>query len=256
MAGCLGEVAGVIGIFVVVGVSSFYREVFTERAKQKPSLIGMVVIKSWTRTIEKNHPSASEMKRAQGQPVGVGLGQSPADSTIIAEWNDRESVERAFVTNSHEISAIICEPLLCTSGCIPPADGFLQFLRDIASDHYSLLIFDEVITGFRLALGGAQEFYGVVPDLATFAKAVGGGAPLSVLAGKAEYIDWISNGQVIHAGTLNGNPLSLAAAKAALDILAANGASIYSDLRERGKALRSGLEELLRAHGVPVVTNG
>ncbi len=202
------------------------------------------------------HPSAEELEGAHGRPVGVGRGQLPPDSVVIAEWNNRESVERAFSAKPCEISAVICEPLLCNSGCLPPTDGFLEFLREITVDHKSLLIFDEVITGFRLALGGAQEFYGVVPDLATYAKAVGAGAPLSVLAGKGEYMELVSTGQVVHAGTLNGNPLSLAAAKAALEVLAANSGSIYFELRQRGEALRSGLERTLRAHGLPVVTNG
>ena len=202
------------------------------------------------------HPSAQELERAQGRPVGVGRGQLPADSVIVAEWNNLESVERAFSQNECDISAVICEPLLCNSGCLPPADGFLQFLREITSNYKSLLIFDEVITGFRLALGGAQEFYGILPDLATYAKAVGAGAPLSVLAGKAEYMELISTGQVVHAGTLNGNPLSLAAAKAALGLLGANGGSTYLELRKRGQTLRAGLERILRSEGVPVVTNG
>jgi glutamate-1-semialdehyde 2,1-aminomutase len=202
------------------------------------------------------HPSSQEVERAQGQPVGVGRGQLPADSVVVAEWNNRESVEKAFSEISHEISAVICEPLLCNSGCIPPADDFLQFLREITARHKSLLIFDEVITGFRLALGGAQELYGVVPDLATYAKAVGAGTPFSVLAGKAEYMEWISSGQVVHAGTLNGNPLSLAAANTVLSVLIANAGNIYYELRKQGDTLRAGLERIVRAHGLPVVSSG
>ena len=103
--------------------------------------------------------------------------------------------------------------LLCNSGCLPADEGFLAFLRETATREGALLIFDEVITGFRLALGGAQEFYGVTPDLATYAKAAAGGLPLSILAGRRKYMNWIADGRVVHAGTLNGNPLALAAAR-------------------------------------------
>ena len=190
------------------------------------------------------HPTPEEIDRAEGEPVGVGSGQLPATSVAIAEWNDRAGVERAFAAYPDEISAVICEPVLCNSGCIPPENGFLEFLRDITPRSGALLIFDEVITGFRMSLGGAQEFYGVTPDLATYAKAVGGGMPLSVLAGKREYMDLIASGKVVHAGTLNGNPVALASAKAALDVLAADYGAIYSELRRRGEALRTGLERI------------
>lgn len=202
------------------------------------------------------HPTREQMEAAKGGPVGAGLGQLQPDTVAVAEWNDRAAVERLFRENAGQISAVVCEPMLCNSGCIPPEPGFLEFLRDITAKAGALLIFDEVITGFRLALGGAQERYNVVPDLATYAKAVGAGLPLSVLAGKRECMDLIASGQVVHAGTLNGNPLSLAAAKAALDILAANSGAIYSDLQRRGERLRSGLERMLRARGLTVVTNG
>jgi glutamate-1-semialdehyde 2,1-aminomutase len=201
-------------------------------------------------------PTAEQIASSGGKPVGVGLGQVPPQNTIIAEWNSRESVERAFASHHGEISAIICEPLVCNCACLPPENDFLRFLRDITTQHGALLIFDEVITGFRLALGGAQEFYGITPDLATYAKAIGAGTPLSVLAGKQEYMGLIADGKVVHAGTLNGNPLSLAAAKAALDFLAQGGGAVYRELHRRGEHLRAALENMLRAVGLPAVTNG
>jgi glutamate-1-semialdehyde 2,1-aminomutase len=202
------------------------------------------------------HPTREQIESANGGPVGAGLGQLRQDTVVIAEWNDAVSVERAFAETPGQISAIICEPMLCNSGCIPPEPGFLEFLRDITAKSGALLIFDEVITGFRLALGGAQERYRITPDLATYAKAVGAGMPLSVLAGKREYMELIASGRVVHAGTLNGNPLSLAAAKAALDILAADSCAIYSAVGRRGERLRLGLEQMLRERGLAVVTNG
>ena len=202
------------------------------------------------------HPTEVEITRAHGSPVGVGLGQMAQTSAVVADWNDRESVERAFAAYPGEISAVICEPMLCNSGCIPPEEGFLRFLRSITSREGALLIFDEVITGFRLALGGAQERYGVTPDLATYAKAVGGGVPLSVLAGRRKHMDLIATGKVVHAGTLNGNPLALAVGKAVIDELSANDGAVYGAFRERGERLRLGLEQRLRSRGFPAVTNG
>jgi glutamate-1-semialdehyde 2,1-aminomutase len=186
-------------------------------------------------------------------PAAVGSGQRPWSGAVMARWNHVESVEKAFAEHADQISAIICEPLLCNSGCISAEPGFLQFLRDITSRNGSLLIFDEVITGFRLSLGGGQEFYGVTPDLATFAKATGAGLPLSVLAGRLEFMRWIADGVVVHAGTLNGNPLALAACVAALRELTPE---VYERLHRLGTRLRQGLESILRGKGIPVVTTG
>ncbi|HWB84662.1 MAG TPA: aspartate aminotransferase family protein [Bryobacteraceae bacterium] len=202
------------------------------------------------------HPSLEEIERAQGRAVPTGAGQRPDGGAVIAEWNNRESVEQAFAAHGAELSAVICEPLLANSGSIPPAPGFLEFLRQVTSENGALLIFDEVITGFRLAYGGAQERYGITPDLATFAKAVGAGTPLSALAGQRRYMDAIASGRVVHAGTLNGNPLSLAAAKAGLDVLRSKGAAGYEHLRRRAETLREGLERILRSHGFTVCTCG
>jgi glutamate-1-semialdehyde 2,1-aminomutase len=201
-------------------------------------------------------PSADQIASANGMPVGVGAGQLPPDHTVVAGWNDRAAVERAFDEHDGEISALICEPLACNCSCIPPEPGFLEFLRNITRERGALLIFDEVITGFRLAPGGAQEHYGITPDLATKAKAIGAGTPLSVLAGKHEYTDLIASGQVVHAGTLNGNPLSLAAARAALDYLVQDHGAIYRNMFRRGEYLRREIETALRSAGFTAVTNG
>jgi glutamate-1-semialdehyde 2,1-aminomutase len=190
------------------------------------------------------------------KPSPVGAGQLPHDYVVVAEWNNRQHVERIFQERAPDISAIICEPLLANSGCIPPTPGFLEFLREITIRHGALLIFDEVITGFRVDLRGAQGRWGVTPDLATYAKAVGAGVPLSVLAGRLEYMQRIASGGVIHAGTLNGNPLSLAAARAAIEVLAAGDGSIYKDLRSRADRLRTGIENTLNNAGFPVTTSG
>jgi glutamate-1-semialdehyde 2,1-aminomutase len=202
------------------------------------------------------HPSLQEIESAGGRPVPVGAGQMAMDSAVIAEWNDFAAVARAFDAHGGELSAIICDPLLANSGSIPPEPGFLEYLRELTLKHHALLIFDEVITGFRLAYGGAQERYGVLPDLATFAKAVGAGTALSVLAGRGEYMNEIARGAVLHAGTMNGNPLSLAAAGAALEVLRLKGAEGYEAVRRRAARLREGLESILREGGFTVCTCG
>lgn len=202
------------------------------------------------------HPTAEEIRAAEGCPIPVALGQLPSNAVIVLEWNDREAVEQAFERHGDEISSVICEPVLCNSGCIPPADGFLAFLRDITARHSALLIFDEVITGFRLGLAGAQGHYGITPDLATYAKAIGGGAPLSALAGRRDCMEWIAEGKVLHAGTLNGNPLSLAAAKATLDVLASGEGAVYGEIWRRGQWLRESLEQAFAMLGLTATTSG
>lgn len=187
------------------------------------------------------------------KPIPVGAGQRPWSGAVVARWNDRPSVDAAFAAHAGEISAIICEPMLCNSGCLPPAEGFLAYLREKATAEGALLIFDEVITGFRLALGGGQQYYGVTPDLATFAKACGGGLPVSVLAGREQHMSAIAEGRVVHAGTLNGNPICLAATVATLQALTPD---VYARLDRLGRALRSGMEEVLRSKGIDVVTTG
>ena len=201
------------------------------------------------------HPSPERIAASDGNPIREGMGQLPADHTVVAQWNDVESVRSCFAANHGEIAAVICEPMMCNSGCIAPQPGFLEFLRHLTSSHGALLIFDEVITGFRLGAAGAQGFYGVIPDLATYAKAVGAGAPLSVLAGRQKYMDYIERGEVVHAGTLNGNPIALAAARAALHQLT-NTTNLYTNLFRRGETLRSGIAKILNRHGQKIRTAG
>ncbi len=201
-------------------------------------------------------PTREEINAADGAPIPVATGQRAHDQVLIAEWNDRASIEALLAEHGEEISALICEPLLCNNGCIPPEPGFLEFLREVTTRHGVVLIFDEVITGFRLHLRGAQHYFGVTPDLATYAKAVGGGTPLSVLAGQREWMDLIATGKALHGGTLNGNPLSLAAAKAVLQMLARDNGAVYGGLHERADRLRYGLAGILRQAGHHIVTDG
>ncbi len=203
------------------------------------------------------HPAAGEgLSGSTRSPVGVGRGQLPHKHVVVAAWNSPEEVERAFREHSGQISAVLCEPLLANSGCIPPAIGFLEFLRDTCTREGALLILDEVITGFRLDLGGAQTRMGITPDLATYAKAVGAGVPLSVLAGRHEYMRLIAEGEVIHGGSLNGNPLCLAAAQAAIEQLSSQRDIIYPRFRALGERLATGLLDAFHDAGISAVSTG
>jgi glutamate-1-semialdehyde 2,1-aminomutase len=160
-------------------------------------------------------PDARELASSpptHGIAGSLGQVENAADNLLIAPWNDLDAVERLFAEHGSEIAAVITEPVACNSGCLLPEAGYLEGLAAVARRHGALLIFDEVITGFRLSMGGAQAFYKVTPDLATFGKAIAGGLPLSVLAGRREILEMIAGGGVAFGGTFNGNPISLAAA--------------------------------------------
>jgi glutamate-1-semialdehyde 2,1-aminomutase len=187
-------------------------------------------------------------------PWTQGLPPQGAEECLLLPWNDLELVEKMLAQHHTEIAAIITEPAMCNSGCIPPEPGFLQGLRSLCDHYHILLIFDEVITGFRLGLGGAQAYFNVVPDLAVFGKAMASGYPISVLAGKREMMRLIAEGKVIHAGTMNsGNP-SVAAAVATLEILERE--NVHAKLFALGSQLITGLREAARQTGHNLLVQG
>jgi glutamate-1-semialdehyde 2,1-aminomutase len=184
----------------------------------------------------------------KGLPVGI------TDEAFVLPWNDLALVERLFAEHGSEIAAVITEPVMCNNGCIPPEPGFLEGLRALTTKYGSLLIFDEVITGFRTGLGGAQAWFGVTPDLAVFGKAMASGYPISVLCGKREYMQLIANGTVIHAGTMNsGNP-TVAAALATLDVLEKE--QVPARLKTLGLRLMAGLRDVSQSVGHPLLVQG
>jgi glutamate-1-semialdehyde 2,1-aminomutase len=185
-------------------------------------------------------------------------GQFPARESHVAvlPWNDVEAVESYLSQCGHQIAAIITEPVMCNTAVIEPQPGYLEFLRDITKKYGIVLIFDEVITGFRVSIAGAQGHYGIRPDLSIFGKAVANGLPMSVMAGREDLFALIAAGQVGHGGTYNSLPPMIAAGVATLSILERNGGEIYQKLNETGTALMNGIRERAAKLGVPVIVQG
>lgn len=155
-----------------------------------------------------------------GEPNSPGVTQGTAKDTLLANFNDMENVKSIFEQNSGEIAALIIEPVAGNMGCIPPQEGFLEDLRELCTQHGALLIFDEVMTGFRLAMGGAQELFGIQADLVTYGKVIGGGLPVGAFAGRKEIMEYLAPiGPVYQAGTLSGNPLAMRAGLTTLQTL-------------------------------------
>ena len=188
-----------------------------------------------------------------GIPGSPGVPKAMTDLTIVAPYNDLEATRRAFERWGDDIAAIIVEPIAGNMGCIPPVTGFLKGLRALCDEFGALLIFDEVMTGFRVARGGAQRLYKVKPDLTTLGKVVGGGLPAAAYGGRRDLMSRIApEGNIYQAGTLSGNPLAVAAGLATLELLEAEG--VYETLSARSEALAAGLEEIAGEAGVPLTT--
>ena len=189
-----------------------------------------------------------------GLPDSPGIPRGFARETLVATFNDLGSVEKLFYRYSKSIAAVIVEPVCGNMGVILPAPTFLSSLRKITRRHRTLLIFDEVITGFRLALGGAQQLYDIQPDLTCFGKVIGGGLPLAAFGGQRKIMDLLApEGPVYQAGTLSGNPIGVAAGLATLSLLSRQGT--YEALEARGRKLQDGFEDVLRKHHIPATIN-
>ena len=179
-----------------------------------------------------------------GVPDSAGVPQGSAQDTLLAEYNDIDSVETLFRENRGQVAALIIEPLAANMGVVEPAEGFLPALRRLCDENGTVLIFDEVITGFRLAVGGAQEYYGVTADLVTYGKIIGAGMPVGAYGGKREIMRCVAPvGLVYQAGTLSGNPVAMAAGLAQLRLLSSQ-PLLYERLERLGDKLRSGLRQL------------
>lgn len=190
-----------------------------------------------------------------GKPSSPGVTKGTAKDTLNADYNDLDSVEKLLKKNKDNVAAIIVEPVAGNMGCIPPQPGFLEGLRKLCDEHETVLIFDEVMTGFRLSRGGAQERFDVWADLVTFGKIIGGGLPVGAFGGKKEIMDVVAPvGPVYQAGTLSGNPLAMSAGYAQLSTLEKH-PELYVDLEEKAEYLTKNLREVLKNHEIDFYMN-
>jgi glutamate-1-semialdehyde 2,1-aminomutase len=185
-----------------------------------------------------------------------GQVQNAAENLLVIPWNDIEALREVFEERGSQIAAVISEPVLCNSGCIEPEKEFLAQMASIAREHGALVIFDEVITGFRIAPGGAQSHYGITPDIATLGKAMGGGLALSAIAGRQEILELMFTGGVSFGGTFNGNPLSLAAGVTTIQELVRDGGEALRTANRTGEKLMKGIRQAGRRYELPLLVNG
>jgi glutamate-1-semialdehyde 2,1-aminomutase len=212
----------------------------------------------WSDQLEWSHHPALDLagprERPNLLPGSKGIPAAIGSTLAVLPWNDAEIVEAFMRERGGEVAAILTEPIMGNTGVIPPRPGYLEALRRIATEHGALLIFDEVITGFRVALGGAQALYGVTPDLTTMAKALGGGFPVSAIAGRRDLMEQVSEGEVLHAGTYNASTLAMAAVCASVDLLSQPGT--HDRLFARSERLMQGMRDVFEARGIPVQVQG
>ena len=207
-----------------------------------------------------SHPQPIASLGHRNDPVRIadssGLNRHALDDTILVPWNDLRAVERAIETHRGEIAAVMTEGIMANMGVIPPAPGYLQGLRQLTRDNNILLILDETVTGFRIARGGCQELYGVGADLLTFGKALGAGLPVAAFAGRAEVMEALAWGGVLHYGTQNASRVGMLAARASLNELCRHDGSAFRHLWRIGEALRDGLQRVFKETGTPAIAQG
>jgi len=205
------------------------------------------------------HPdlhSSGDVLHPRSVPESKGQDAHAFEETLVLPWNDTAAIGQTLSTRASEIAAVIMEPILCNTGVIMPKPGYLERVRDLCSENGIILIFDEVITGFRVALNGAQGLLNVIPDLAIFAKAMAGGFPISCLAGKATLMDLIGTGSVMHGGTYNSNVVSVVAAIATLEQLQHDNGAAYDQMNRLGQHLMDGLQRISSELDAGLVVQG
>ena len=207
-----------------------------------------------------SHPQPIASLGHRNDPVGIadssGLNRHALEDTILVPWNDLAAVERAIETHRGQIAAVITEGVMANMGVIPPEPGYLKGLRQLTRDNNILLILDETVTGFRIACGGCQEHYGVGGDIVTFGKALGSGLPVAAFAGRAEIMEALAWGGVLHYGTQNASRVGMLAALASLNELRRDDGSAFRHLWRIGEALRDGLHRVFKETGTPAIAQG
>ena len=201
-----------------------------------------------------------EVRGPLKSPIVVGMTKGQTESVleeaIVLPWNNLAALKRTVKEREKEVAGIIMEPVMCNCGCIPPKPGYLEGVRNLCDKKDIPLIFDEIITGFRCALGGAQAHYGVTPDIATFGKAMAAGFPISAISGTRKFMDLIANGEVMHAGTFNSYNIGIAASLATTRLMAENRQEVHRRIRRNGKALMSGIRRIARKQNKPLLVQG
>ena len=199
--------------------------------------------------------SAGSGVMTSGVPDSAGVPKGCTQDTMTAVYNDLNSVKALLEQAPGQVAAVIVEPVAANMGVVPPKKGFLEGLRSLCTEHGTLLIFDEVITGFRLAFGGAAEYFGVTPDMVTFGKIIGAGMPVGAYGGRKEIMEMVSPaGPVYQAGTLSGNPIAMAAGLTQLKYLYEH-QEVYKELEEKGEKLYDGIEQILKEYKKPYHVN-
>jgi glutamate-1-semialdehyde 2,1-aminomutase len=205
------------------------------------------------------HPSLgvdADKKIRDKMPIGSGIPENAYRDVMVLQWNDVQGIEETIKRDRDKIAAVIVDPCMCNSGVILPDEGYLEKIRELTAENGIVLIFDEVITGFRFNLHSAQGHFGVIPDLTTLAKAVGGGFPVAAYGGKAEIMDQLADGTVFRAGTVNANRVAMGAAYATLEILEEGNGKVYDQVKKVGNRLMKGMEEVIARENIQAILTG
>jgi glutamate-1-semialdehyde 2,1-aminomutase len=205
------------------------------------------------------HPSLgidAEEKIREKMPIGSGIVENAYRDIMVLQWNDVQGLEDTIRGHRDKVAGILVDPCMCNSGVILPEEGYLERIRELTAKNNIVLIFDEVITGFRLSLRSAQGKFGITPDLTTLAKAVGGGFPVAAYGGKAEIMDLLADGTVFRAGTVNANRVAMGAAYATLEILEEGGGKVYDEIYRVGEKLMHGMEEIFKRYKIQAILTG
>jgi glutamate-1-semialdehyde 2,1-aminomutase len=210
----------------------------------------------WLDTIYVGERSDEEGPVAPALPGTRGQSPATLQDVLVVPWNNLQALEATAHLYRGQIAAFILEPILCNTGVIPPKPGYVEAIRAVCDRENAVLIFDEVVTGFRVALGGAQSLLGVRPDMTIFGKAIANGFPLSAVGGRRDIMEQVGTGSVMHGGTYNGNLPAMAAARATLDALGADGGAVYGAITTTGRSLMDGLRRTAAEVGVPVLVQG